>query len=70
MSSIGNNYTERRMENKNQPGELPARGGGQSMNIDQERDGINWHDYNYPPVLNLMHYDKEELPTAIEEITK
>lgn len=70
MSSIGNNYTERQMQNKNQPGGLPERGGGQSMNIDQERDGINWHDYNYPPVLNLMHYDKEELPTAIENITK
>ena len=21
--------------------------------------GINWHDYNYPPILQLMHYDKD-----------
>ena len=24
-------------------------------------DQINWHEYNYPPCLRLVHYDAEEL---------
>lgn len=36
----------------------------------KDEGGINWHDYNYPPFINLMHYDKEELPSSVENITK
>jgi len=33
-------------------------------------EGINWQDYNYPPGIRLIHYNREELPTAISDITK
>merc|ERR1712079_188122 len=26
---------------------------------------INWVDFNYPPLLRLIHYDLEELPSAL-----
>mmetsp|Transcript_50109 Transcript_50109/g.92480 ORF Transcript_50109/g.92480 Transcript_50109/m.92480 type:complete len:218 (-) Transcript_50109:87-740(-) len=26
---------------------------------------INWHDFNYPPLLQLIHYDLEELPSHL-----
>lgn len=32
-------------------------------------DEINWHDYNYPPGLRLIHYDPEELPSVIVGMT-
>eukprot|EP00400_MALV-I_sp_L67-5_P000372 gene372-57_t len=29
------------------------------------QSSINWTDYNYPPCVNIIHYDKSELPSEI-----
>uniref|UniRef100_A0A0G4HWV5 Secretory carrier membrane protein n=1 Tax=Chromera velia CCMP2878 TaxID=1169474 RepID=A0A0G4HWV5_9ALVE len=29
---------------------------------------INWNDWNYPPFLRIVHYDREELPEHLQNI--
>ena len=78
MSAIGGpSFAERQMERsienkvkRDVKGGLNELGVGRMMGLKDDNGGINWHDYNYPPILQLMHYDKEELPSSVENITK
>ena len=43
---------------------------GQGKNSQEEGNGINWQDYNYPPHLRVIHYNQSEIPSSISDITK
>lgn len=44
--------------------------GQHSGGRENQVEGINWQDYNYPPGIRLIHYNKAELPSAIADVTK
>jgi len=36
----------------------------------QKSSDINWNDFNYPPLLNLIHYDAAELPESMRFLVR
>ena len=44
--------------------------GSDSSTNGKGAEGINWQDYNYPPLARLIHYREEELPKSTAAITR
>jgi hypothetical protein len=44
--------------------------GGSSSSSTKRGSGIDWNNFNYPPLLTLFHYDSSELPAPLASVVR